>query len=535
MRLALLEVFVLVAMAIVVGTMLYISLSEPGSVWDLFHFPALLRIIGSTISICLIAAFCVTVAAYALAFYAHAYIPHSAPLLISSLLSFYLVSYYFTLLGWRALWGQTGLLHHLPIIRLLNGVFDYGSPAIIAVMTLRYLPVGILLTYLRLRSLSVRKIHAARNLGIHPWSIHTSLYLPWSRPALSLVFLFTLIFGSLDNLASSVAGGGSVQIVANLIDDWHRSHLFQGWAMRLGLCYVAVVGVFVFLTLRLVYRGQIGDVTDVADSQPISYYGIEFVLFFASTVAIVLAEFSLVAGVVFLAIGGNTSNFPSLATILQIIRDEELWLAILEGIRISFVSAAAGAGLAAVSALACHLRENAARIPGKQLIRTNEVLLLIPFIYPPLLLGIVAGAFQGQVLGYYGSAVSLAVANTIMFGPLAYFVIRAGLKQLPSNCYLAAKNLDVGFGTYVTSIFLRACRFTLPTGFLLIFAFSLNESLLARYIGGTARPLGLLIADKKMAALEPHHFAAMTLLFVLTLGLLFFASLIINRRPSTNE
>ena len=210
----------------------------------------------------------------------------------------------------------------------------------LSVMTLRYLPIAILLTYLRIATLPVTMIHVAKNLGLSTWKIHLHLYLPWSFPALALVSLFTAIFASLDNLASSLAGGGRIQILANLIVDWQRTHSLYGMAMGLGLAYVVLLGGFIFFTLHFLSTTESSNVKDMSATEGVQKRGVEYWGLLIVSLVFVCLELSPLVGMILLAIGWNKSYFPSLGAVTHLIFDEELRNATFLGLGAAFASAA---------------------------------------------------------------------------------------------------------------------------------------------------------------------------------------------------
>lgn len=531
-RLALLELLVLFGLLAVVGTMTYLAIREASSLLGLLSYPTLGLTILQTALVGFASASIVVLLAYCIAFFCHVYVPRSAAFIISTFMSVYIVSYYFVLLGWRTLWAENGLFWDLPALKLFAPAMGYGPVAIIAVMALRYLPVGVLLAYLKVSALPGRTIVAAHNLRVPAVAIHTKICLRWALPALGLVLLFTAIFASMDSLATSVAGGGSVQTVANLLDDWQRSHQFQGMAMWLGVSYVFLICLFLFLMVRAFRLPANYNMGRWMASEQHPQRGKEYWLLLSATLLVVLLEFSVVGAVVFSGIGGDKPGYIDLKGIMMsMFSDEELQNSALLGIQVSLCSSLIGTGFAAMSILARHIRK-----PGERfrdvILAPGEILILSPLIVPFLLAGVAASAFQGRVINYYGSTYSITVAHVIVFGPIAYFVIAAGLGQLSKNSYSVAKNLGVDLTTYVARIFLPACRFTIPVSLLLVFAFSFNESVLARYVGGSARSLGILIADKQVAALDTQHFAAMSFMFFLTLLASWMASIAVSLKRS---
>jgi lipopolysaccharide export LptBFGC system permease protein LptF len=59
---------------------------------------------------------------------------------------------------------------------------------------------------------------------------------------------------------------------------------------------------------------------------------------------------------------------------------------------------------------------------------------------------------------------------------------------------------------------------------------SFNESQMARYVGGTSQPFGVLIANKQMAALDVQYYWAVIFMFVLTVVCLEVLSLALQKR-----
>jgi putative spermidine/putrescine transport system permease protein/spermidine/putrescine transport system permease protein len=306
------------------GNMVYISVKDLNNYKELFTNAVVLPTVLQTIKICLPVAVLVTAISYIMAFFAYAYIPHFIGPFLALLLLPYVSSYYVILLGWRAWVGEDGLLNRLPVLGSLADTLSYGIPSLIIVMILRYLPLSVLLVYVRLRALPVTQIHVARNLGLTCAGIHYRLYLRWCRPVLVMVGVFSFIFASLDYLASSVVGGGSVQTLANLIDDWQRAQAFQGPAMALGVFYASVLTVLAFLTMCFLSL-RVGQVSETSQSEDrLSFGGVEGWLVSGITLIVMVVQLMMILGIFYLALGGLEGAFPTIKPFLSFLTDDEL-------------------------------------------------------------------------------------------------------------------------------------------------------------------------------------------------------------------
>jgi putative spermidine/putrescine transport system permease protein/spermidine/putrescine transport system permease protein len=523
-----LEVVVVLGLMAWYGNMVYISVKDLNNYKELFTNAVVLPTVLQTIKICLPVAVLVTAISYIMAFFAYAYIPHFIGPFLALLLLPYVSSYYVILLGWRAWVGEDGLLNRLPVLGSLADTLSYGIPSLIIVMILRYLPLSVLLVYVRLRALPVTQIHVARNLGLTCAGIHYRLYLRWCRPVLVMVGVFSFIFASLDYLASSVVGGGSVQTLANLIDDWQRAQAFQGPAMALGVFYASVLTVLAFLTMCFLSL-RVGQVSETSQSEDrLSFGGVEGWLVSGITLIVMVVQLMMILGIFYLALGGLEGAFPTIKPFLSFLTDDELKHAFLLSLLIGAVAAIVSAVLSVFSLFARHIRDNlslAVEVGGRMstgyymLAAANAALLML-LVIPPLLAGIAANAFQGRVLHYFGSTHSIIAVHIIAYSPIAFFVAAGGLARLSPTGYLVARNLGVSLSTYFVKIFLRVCALPIIAGCFVLFAFSLNDHILARYVGGITQNLGILLANKQVAGLESKHFCAVAAMFVLTLGAL---------------
>jgi putative spermidine/putrescine transport system permease protein/spermidine/putrescine transport system permease protein len=521
-----LEVVVVLTLMAWYGTMVYISVKDLNSYKELFTNAVVLPTVLQTIKICLPVAVLVMVISYIMAFFAYAYIPHLVGPFLALLLLPYVSSYYVILLGWRAWVGEDGLFNRLPILSSLADILSYGIPSLIIVMILRYLPLSVLLVYVRLRALPVTQIHVARNLGLTCAGIHHRLYLRWCLPVLVMVGVFSFIFASLDYLASSVVGGGSVQTLANLIDDWQRAQAFQGPAMALGVFYASVLTVFAFLTMCLLSL-RVGQVSETSQSEDrLSFGGVEGWLVSGITLIVMVVQLMMIIGILYLALGGLEGAFPTIKPFLSFLTDDELKHAFLLSLLIGAVAAIVSAVLSVFSLFARHIRDNLSLAveaggrmnTGHYMLAAANAGLLMLLVIPPLLAGIAANAFQGRVLHYFGSTHSIIAVHIIAYSPIAFFVAAGGLARLSPTGYLVARNLGVGLSTYFVKIFLRVCFLPIIAGCFVLFAFSLNDHILARYVGGITQNLGILVADKQVAGLESKHVCAVAAMFALTLG-----------------
>jgi len=183
--------------------------------------------------------------------------------------------------------------------------------------------------------------------------------------------------------------------------------------------------------------------------------------------------------------------------------------------------------LAFVSALARHLRDqgtskNVTIGPVGQEVRAtrfsiSDALMLVPLIVPATVLAIASAGLQGRVFHFYGSPLSVVVLHCFAFLPLAYFVLVAGLGQFPVHSLQLAKNLRVGTQQYCVRVFARSLIKHSILAWFLVFCVSLNDSSLARYVGGDFQTFAISIANSQISELTPAHYRLIALLFVGTL------------------
>lgn len=449
-----------------------------------------MTILINTLTVSGVAAALVVLIGYPIAYFIHRYV--ARPIRNAVLLLFllpYISSYYFILLGWQSIWGNRGMVRQLLPEALADALapMGYGYLALIGVMTLRYVPLGALLIHFRLRALSNSQSEVAHNLGLSAISSHIRIFLPWCAGVMMVVFVFTYVLASLDLMASSLAGGGQIQTLANLINDWQKANN-TGVAMGLGVLYIAAVVVLMALCWRIFGVGRAP--TSPERAEPSRRFGREAWVLGFVCIVVAVAEIALIGGVL-------RGAWPVGQAWSSLTNDSDVLPALKTSLIVSCWASVAGTALALVSALSKHLRQSL--MHGSRLVSAGELVLLVPLIVPPILAGQVGGHLQNVFFSTGGSQWSLMVAYTLVYGSLAYFVISGSLGVLPANVYLVARNLDVGRAAYLGRIFLFALWPAIAAGALLIFAFSINDPILATYLGGADKLLGGLITEKQVS------------------------------------
>lgn len=510
----LLEAVVLLALGAFLASMLFSAHRDRGGIATLFQ-SSVGRATWNSCVTCTYVTLTVIILAYCTAYYCHVYEPRRAPVILMGLMITYVMSYYVLLLSWRALMSNNGLLSHVPVLSALTDRLNYSRLGLVTVMTLRYAPVVILLLYLAIRSVPVGILYAAHNLRLSSWYAHR-VCLRQIAPMIGVAVIFIFVFGSLDHLAASIVGGGRTQLVANVINDWHKTVGLQPSAMWLGLAFVFVTTAFIAAIVWALRKPREIHQLGSAPTWREARFAGQRRTFSVLTFILVLSEGGLCFALLYLSFGGAEGAFPSIQPLRGLVTDAELTEAIAVGALAAGASALVSVILALVSTIAQHVREGVRIVGAGSRLGHSQIVLACPLLLPPLLGAVAAANLQSQVFRYHGSALSIIVVHTFAFGPLAYFILAGALRRLPEQSLAAAINLRVPFARYFHRVLIRTLLLPLIISSGAVFAFSLNDSIYSRYVGGFSRSLAVVIADRQVSALASQHYAAVAMHLLVT-------------------
>ena len=184
----------------------------------------------------------------------------SAFLLAATLLTLfggYLVKIY----AWRTILGRDGIVNNtlvgLGIVDAPIEALLYSPFAVVLVLVSYLLPFAILPLYGALRSIELRSIEAARDLGASPWGAVRDAVLPRCVPALVTAFALCFLVTAGDYVTPRMVGGTQTMMMGNFIESQFglRMNVPLGAAMTYLtiLCSVAVIAT-VWVALKTVLR-----------------------------------------------------------------------------------------------------------------------------------------------------------------------------------------------------------------------------------------------------------------------------------------
>jgi spermidine/putrescine transport system permease protein len=184
----------------------------------------------------------------------------SAFLLAATLLTLfggYLVKIY----AWRTILGRDGIINNtlvgLGVVDAPIEALLYSPFAVVLVLVSYLLPFAILPLYGALRSIELKSIEAARDLGASPWAAVRDAVLPRCVPALVTAFALCFLVTAGDYVTPRMVGGTQTMMMGNFIESQFglRMNVPLGAAMTYLtiLCSVAVITA-VWFALKSVLR-----------------------------------------------------------------------------------------------------------------------------------------------------------------------------------------------------------------------------------------------------------------------------------------
>lgn len=164
--------------------------------------------------------------------------------------------YLIRVFSWLMVLGQNGLinivLQRLGIIQSPIGWLLYTKFAVIVGLVHAFLPYLVLTIYATLQGLDTDELEAARDLGASPLRAFRDVTLPQSLPGIvtGALFVFIPSFGAY--VTPRLLGGGRVEMLAPLLDDYMNLTLNISKAAAGGMLMLAVVVVVTAFIFRVV-------------------------------------------------------------------------------------------------------------------------------------------------------------------------------------------------------------------------------------------------------------------------------------------
>jgi ABC-type spermidine/putrescine transport system permease subunit II len=435
---------------------------------------------------------CVTAAMY-LAYRLRFVAMRHAMLAVIALLTPYFSSAVGLYVGLKALFGASPLAFGLGLV-------------------IRYLPICTIILLLAMQQVPGGIRRAALNLQVSRVKLFWRVVLPIvSAPMLLLLVLVALLM-PLDVIGSTVAGGGQLQTFGNLIADYARTRDLQGVASLLTALFVGVATLlliaFVNIGVRTSQRPFRAASSELLADEPLRtvYLNPVFIAFVGFYLAVLLTLLRERPRV-----GSQLSDLSA-----------ALWVSagIVGPITVVTVIVALFVG--------CWLHLSDLRhAPTRE--RFVLAALVVPTLLPPILAGRLGAVTQG-LLNISGSGLSVAAWYVYFFGAIPILVVVS--HPLVEGNVLAhvAANHRVNASDYVLGILLPALGYALMVGGCLFGAIAMSDAVIVRYIGGSTKTLGLVLADHQAGVLSPGDYVFLgglglwTLAALLLVGILMFAS-----------
>jgi ABC-type spermidine/putrescine transport system permease subunit II len=163
--------------------------------------------------------------------------------------------------------------------------------------------------------------------------------------------------------------------------------------------------------------------------------------------------------------------------------------------------------------------------------------LLIPTLLPPVLAGRMAAVVLG-VLNRPGDQGALAVWYMYFFGSIPILVVLGHPLVFDRALPKIAANHRLHIDDYVVSVVLPALASAIIVGACLFGAIAISDAVIVRYIGGSTKTLGVVLANHQEGVLSPGDYVFMGGLGLWTLVTLLLSGAVmfwVQRRATTVE
>ncbi len=219
--------FLLIVAAFYLGpilNILWLSVTDPvpgaGNYRELYESDALVRIIWTTVRVCIITTFFSVLLGYVIAYA----MVHAHERKRNFMLGFVLVSFWISILvrtfSWLMLLGRNGLVNNaFEAAGIISEPISFmrNELGVLIGMVHYMIPYAVLPLLVNMQTLDMRVMDASRNLGASGGQTFRRIYLPLTTPGLVastlLVFILSLGF----YVTPAVLGGGKVLMVAEYI------------------------------------------------------------------------------------------------------------------------------------------------------------------------------------------------------------------------------------------------------------------------------------------------------------------------------
>jgi len=379
-------------------------------------------------------------------------------------------------------------------------------------LIIRYLPVATIVLLVAMQNVPAGMRRAAINLQVSRRALFWRVVVPVMSPTAILLFVLIALLMPLDVIGSTVAGGGHLQTFGNLIADYSRTRDAQSVASLLTalfvFCSTVILISFVRGATHTRQRSSKVAGTETLPDEPLRtvYLNPVFVVFvglYATILIALLGQRPHVGG----QLGQLSGALSVSAVIIVPITIMTTVFALLVGCWLHL------AGLGRTSA------------------REKFVLaaLVVPTLLPPILAGRLGAVTQG-LLNVSGNGLMVAAWYVYFFGAVPILVVVSHPLVAGSVLADVAANHRVSAADYVLDILFPALRGALVVGGCLFGAIAMSDAVIVRYVGGSTKTLGLVLADHQAGVLSPGDYVFLgglglwTLAALLLAGILMYAS-----------
>lgn len=203
---------------------LWLSVTEPapglGNYEKLVQSESLVRIIWTTVRVCLLTTVFSVLIGYCIAYA----MSHAARKQRSAMLAFLLISFWISVLvrtfSWLMLLGNNGLLNNsLETLNIISEPIPFvrNELGVLIGMVHYMVPYAVLPLLANMQGLDMRIVQASRNLGASGAQTFRRVYLPMTRPGLVAASLLVFILSLGFYVTPAILGGGKVLMAAEYI------------------------------------------------------------------------------------------------------------------------------------------------------------------------------------------------------------------------------------------------------------------------------------------------------------------------------
>jgi putative spermidine/putrescine transport system permease protein len=240
-----------------IAQVLTLSVTEPSPGFanyvQLFTSPAVLRVVGTTLSVSLWTTALAVLASYVVAFALIHMNEGTRRIALFMVLVPFWISVLVRAFAWITILRREGILNSALLgIGLIASPLElvHNRLGVMIGMVHYMMPFAILLLFANLSGIDRRIMLAARSLGAKPTTVFWRVWLPLSAPGIAVATLFVFIFSLGFLITPALLGAGRTVMVAEYISIQITNTLRWGVATGLSTMLLLVVGLIILLAMR---------------------------------------------------------------------------------------------------------------------------------------------------------------------------------------------------------------------------------------------------------------------------------------------